>query len=80
MALNCDDLMLPSIRKVNHGDCNPQEDSNGKNKVEIEPAPWPKETDLPPWSQLEKMKKEANEVALHSFPPDDHKAAIKVML
>ena len=44
----------------------------------MEPAPWPKETDLPPWSQLEKMKKEANEVALHSFPPDDHKAVITV--
>ena len=76
MALNCDDLMLPSISKGTHGDCNPQEDSIGKNKVAIQPAPWPKETDLPPWSQLEKMKKEANEVAFHSFPPDNLKAAI----
>ncbi len=79
MALNCNDLMLPSISKGNHGNCNPQEDSIGKNKVAIEPAPWPKETDLPPWSQLEKMKKEANEVALHSFPPDDHKGVIAVI-
>ena len=49
-------------------------------KAVLDAAPWPTlEDDLPPWSQLEKMKQEANEVAMHSFPSDENQAKITVI-
>lgn len=70
MVLECDADAIMASGRGTSAYCNPQK----------EPAPWPviDTDDSPPWSQLEQMKKEANEVAMYSFPEDDLKVVVTV--
>ena len=74
MALDCGEIVLPEkTTSVIPIKCNPQEDSSLENKVTA---------DLPPWSQLEQIKKEANEVEMlqqRSVQMEDPKAIITVI-
>ena len=80
MALDCDNSSIIMSGKKPTAHCNPQDDSNHRNQKTlfavqstVKTAPWPVEAeDLPPWSHLEQMKKEANEVAMYSFPEDEN--------
>lgn len=85
MAVNCDADEIMAAGKSIVAHCNPQEDSlhhrNSTKTMALRtsdmPIPYPFTVeDSSPWSALEVLKKEANRVAMHSFPEDEHKIVV----